>query len=274
MNRNLAPLSLPVAWILNLVLVLGAVATPAGAQQPTSVPRVGFLGNSAGGAAGGGTTEAFREGLRDLGYIEGQNIIVEYRFNEGRGDLLAGLAAELIGMNPDILVGAGAIHTQALKDATTTIPIVFALNPDAVEAGLVDDNVRPGGNLTGFTRFDPDQTKKQLELLGEINPRLTRVAMFADQDVADLLRGGDLLGVNEPQARALGIQPIPIGLETANLDLERAFEAARGQRAEALLAEGNSGEKLTVRTALYQDSPFASNHGERPDRTVRCLRRH
>lgn len=119
-----------------------------------------------------------------------------------------------------MIVAVGAIHAQALKGASTTIPMVFAIVPDPVEAGLVPDNARPGGNLTGFTSFDPQQTRKQLELLKEINPGLTRVAMFEDQDVADLLRGGRLLGPHETPARALGLEPQAIGLQTANLDLE------------------------------------------------------
>ena len=227
MKRHIALLS----WTVAVGLALGVAVTPTGAQQPAKVPRVGYLGNSATAPA----TEGFRQGLRGLGYVEGENIIVEYRFNEGRADRLPGLAAELVELGPDIIVAAGAIHAQALQAATTTIPVVFAINPDAVEAGLVADNARPGGNLTGFTSFDPRQTRKQLELLKEINPGLTRVAMFADQDVADLLRGGLLLGREEPEAGALGLELQGIGLQTANLDLEGAFEAARRERAEALL---------------------------------------
>jgi putative ABC transport system substrate-binding protein len=212
-------------WTFILLLSLVAVVTPAGAQQPTRIPRVGVLGTAAAQSA----TEAFRQSLRDFGYVEGENIIVEYRFNEGRADRSPGLAAELVGLGVDIAVALGGVNARALKGATTTIPVVFAIAPDAVAAGLVADPARPGGNLTGFTSDDPGQARKQLELLKEIVPGLTRVAILWDQDTIVPAREA------EAQARLLGLEPQLLGLQTANLDLEGAFEAARRERAEALL---------------------------------------
>ena len=213
-------------WTFILLLSLVAVVTPAGAQQPTRIPRVGVLGTAAAQSA----TEAFRQSLRDFGYVEGENIIVEYRFNEGRADRSPGLAAELVDLGVDITVALGATSALALKGATTTIPVVFAIVPDAVEVGLVDDNARPGGNLTGFTAYDPEQARKQLEFLKEIIPGLTRVA---------ILRELDSPGVPaiqaEAQARLLGLEPQLLGIRAANPDLEGAFEAASRERAEALL---------------------------------------
>src|SRR5437763_9594052 len=170
-----------VAVIVGTVAVIVgfvALVAPVGAQQTARIPRVGFLGTS----PTPGPTLAFQRGLRDLGYVEGQNIVVEYRFSDGQGERLPELGLELIDLDPELIIAAGAIHAQALKQATTTIPVIFAIQPDAVAAGLVTNAARPGGNLTGFTNFDPDQAAKQLELLRELNPALTRVAILWDRD--------------------------------------------------------------------------------------------
>jgi putative ABC transport system substrate-binding protein len=226
MKRHVARL----CWSIVLLVALGTLVAPAGAKQPTRIPRVGVLATS----ENIGTTAAFRRGLRDLGYVEGENISVEYRFNEGVGNRLPTLAAELVGLQPDIIVAIGAVHAQALKAATTSIPIGFAIVPDAVDIGLVDDNERPGGNLTGFSVFDPDEYTKQLLILKEIVPGLRRVAFFADEDVADLVRGGEF-PIGQKEADAVGLELQGVGLRSANLDLEAAFAAARRGGAQAVL---------------------------------------
>jgi putative ABC transport system substrate-binding protein len=231
MKQHIALLS----WTVSLVLALGAVVTPARAQQPARIPKVGVLGTSATQSG----TQVFRQALREFGYVEGENIIVEYRFTEGRGDRAPGLAAELVDLGPDITVALGATEALALKAATTTIPVVFAIVPDAVGLGLVDDNARPGGNLTGFTSNDPQQARKQLELLQEIIPGLTRVAILRQLD-SPALPAREA----EAQARLLGLEPQFLGFQQANLELEGAFEAARREHAEALLVTTSGAANL------------------------------
>jgi ABC-type uncharacterized transport system substrate-binding protein len=150
--------------LLAVVLVLASAPLAAGAQPVMGkVPRVGLLGvNSAAGYAR--QVEAMRQGFRDLGYVEGKNIVIEYRWAEGRYDRLLALAAELIRLQPDVIVTSGP-GTRALKEATTTIPIVMAVGGDVVADGLVASLARPGGNITGSTFFGPELSAKRLELL-------------------------------------------------------------------------------------------------------------
>ncbi|MDO8476248.1 MAG: ABC transporter substrate-binding protein [Candidatus Rokubacteria bacterium] len=144
------------------------------------VPRVGLLGvTSAAGYAL--QVEAMRQGFRDLGYVEGQNIVIEYRWAEGRYDRLPALAAELIRLQPDVIVTSGA-GTRVLKEATTTIPIVMAAGGDAVAGGLIASLAQPGGNITGSTFFDPEISAKRLEMLKGSVPRLARVAVLLNRD--------------------------------------------------------------------------------------------
>jgi putative ABC transport system substrate-binding protein len=149
----------------------------ANAQAVTGkVPRVGVLGvTSAAGYAR--QVEAMRQGFRDLGYVEGQNIVIDYRWAEGRYDRLPALAAELIRLQPDVLVTSGP-GTRVLKETTTTIPVVMAAGGDAVADGLVASLARPGGNITGSTFFGPELSAKRLELLKGAVPRLARVAVL------------------------------------------------------------------------------------------------
>ena len=150
--------------LLVVVLALVSAPLPAGAQSVAGkVPRVGVLGvTSAAGYAR--QVEAMRQGFRDLGYVEGQNIVFEFRWAEGRYDRLPALAAELIRLQPDVIVTSGP-GTRVLKEATTTIPIVMAASLDAVAMGLVASLARPGGNITGSTAFGPELSAKRLEML-------------------------------------------------------------------------------------------------------------
>ena len=155
------------------IVVLGFMLPPlaAHAQQAGKVPRIGFLGATS-ESAHRPLLEAFRQGLRDLGYVEGKNLIIEFRWAEGRYDRLPALAAELVGLQVDLLVSHGTPGTWAAKRATSTIPIVMAASGDAVASGLVASLARSGGNITGSTFFSPEANAKRLELLKEAVPRL------------------------------------------------------------------------------------------------------
>src|SRR5215813_9639370 len=165
-------------FYLALYAVLMALSFSArAAQQPGKIPRIGFLGAaSASGYAP--QLEAFRRGLRDLGYVEGKNIILEYRWAEGTYDRLPVLAAELVRLKPDLVLTHGTAGTRAAKQATTTIPIVMAVSGDAVATGLVASLAHPGGNITGSSFFNPELAAKRLELLKEVVLALTRVAVL------------------------------------------------------------------------------------------------
>ena len=185
-----------------VTLAFGLLLAPLAseAQQPAKIPRVGFLGP--GLTAPSPPLQAFRQGLANLGYVEGRDIIIEPRFAEGRVERLPELAAELVRLNVDVIALVGAVTARAAKKATTNIPIVFAAVVDPVADDVVASLERPGGNVTGITSFDPQQPRKQLELLKEAIPGLVRVALLGDQGVSDAL-----LKANEEQARALGLQP-------------------------------------------------------------------
>ncbi len=168
-----------------LLLALGgtALAAPFSAfaqQQPPRVARVGVLGVTT--AAGySRQVEALRQGFRDLGYAEGRNLVLEFRWADGDYDRLRGLADELIRLQPDVIVTSG-VGTRVLKEATTTIPIVMAVSSDAVAAGIVVSLARPGGNITGSTAFGPEISAKRLEMLKEAVPRLARAAILLNPD--------------------------------------------------------------------------------------------
>jgi putative ABC transport system substrate-binding protein len=163
------------------VIAAGLLAAPLAAAAQSGagkVPRVGFLGvTSETGYVR--QVQALRQGFRDLGYIEGQNVVIEYRWAQGQYDRLPALAAELIRLKPDVIVTSGP-GTRVMKEATTTIPIVMAVAGDAVASGLVAGLARPGGNITGSTFFGPELSAKRLELLAEAVPRLARVAVVVN----------------------------------------------------------------------------------------------
>ena len=157
--------------------VLLALSAAAAAQQPTKIPRIGFL-VSRRFPLSRARIEAFRQGLRELGYVEGKNIVIEWRYAEGKLDRLPALAAELVRLKVDIIVTAGPTATRAAKEATVTIPIVMAQDTDPVANGFVASLARPGGNITGLSTLAPELSGKQLELLKEIVPKLSRVAVI------------------------------------------------------------------------------------------------
>ena len=160
-----------------LAVCFGAAPLVAQGQNPVKVPRIGYLGISS-PTLEPHYVEAFRQRLRELGYIEGQHIAVEYRWAEGRDDRLPALAAELVRLDPVVIVTTGTPGTRAAMQATQTIPIVMASSADPVRGGLVGSLARPGGNVTGFTILGPELEGKRLELLKRTIPRLSRVAVL------------------------------------------------------------------------------------------------
>jgi putative ABC transport system substrate-binding protein len=157
------------------VVVLPAVSVITEAQQPKKVARIGFLA-AVSHSANSARFEAFRQGLRELGYVEGKNIVIEWRYAEGKLDRLPALADELVRLKVDVIVSGGSTATRPAKEATNTIPIVMAQDTDPVGSGFVASLARPGGNITGLATLAPEISGKQLEFLKEIVPRLSRVA--------------------------------------------------------------------------------------------------
>ena len=172
------------------------------AQPPSAkIHRIGFLGVTS-ASAFASRVEALRAGLRDLGYIEGKNIVIEFRWADGNPDRLPGLAAELVRLKVDVLVVQSTTGARAAEQATTTIPIVMAVGADAIESGLVQSLARPGGNLTGTTILTPEISNKRVELLKEAVPRISRVAVLVRRGSSDI---GMYLRTTQTAARSLGI---------------------------------------------------------------------
>jgi putative tryptophan/tyrosine transport system substrate-binding protein len=210
--------------------MLLALCVPASSQQPAKVPRIGVLWLYSPTIASP-FAEAFRQGLRGLGYVEGQNIALEERWAEGRFDRLPSLAAELVRLNVDIIVTTSTPGAQAGQQATKSIPIVLTLVSDPVKSGLVGSLARPGGNVTGLSLMHPDLTGKRLELLKEVIPKLSRVAVLsnsANPIIPPLLRE------TEAAARALGIQ-LQVVEVRGPTEFDGAFSAMTRDRAGALV---------------------------------------
>jgi ABC-type uncharacterized transport system substrate-binding protein len=185
-----------------IAAILLAVAVIAEAQQPGKIPRIGYLtGTSVSGIAN--RIEPFRQGLRDLGYAEGKNIVIEWRGADGNRDRQRALATELVRLKVDVIVTAGPGGTVAAKEATSTIPIVMTQDPDPVGTGFIASLARPGGNITGLSRLAPELSGKRLELLKEVVPKLSRVAVFGTstragnaQELKEIELAAGALGVN------------------------------------------------------------------------------
>jgi putative ABC transport system substrate-binding protein len=216
------------------VVALLAVAVIAQAQQPKKVPRIGFLG-AASRSSNPARNEAFRQGLRELGYVEGKNIVIESRFAEGKLDRLPALAAELVRLKVEIIVTGGPPPTSAAKQATSTIPIVMAIDDDPVGSGFVASLAQPGGNITGLSTLAPEMSGKQLELLKEIVPKLSRVAVLGNAS-----RPGTPQALREINVAAGAFGVRVQYLEVRGLkDFETAFGAASQERADAILVLGS-----------------------------------
>jgi len=216
-----------------IVLLIGLTLASvhlAEAQQPTKIPRIGFLA-AVSLSANSARFEAFRQGLRELGYMEGKNIIIEWRSSEGKADRLPGLAAELVRLKVDMIVSGGSTATRPAKEATNTIPIVMAQDTDPVGNGFVASLARPGGNITGLATLAPELSGKQLELMKEIVPRLSRVAVFGTST-----RSGNAQSLKETElaAGAFGVKLQYLDILSPK-DIETAFRAASKGRADAVL---------------------------------------
>jgi putative tryptophan/tyrosine transport system substrate-binding protein len=222
-------------------VVLLAVGMIAEAQQPKKVPRIGYI-SSGDAARESARSEAIRLALRELGYIEGQNTAIEYRYTEGKRDRAPELAAELVRLKVDIILVAGGTGViQAAKNATKTIPIVMAGTPiDPVEVGLVDSLARPGGNVTGLTLLTRELGGKRLELLKEAVPKLARVALLYDPANSPSVH--DVKEVLPVAARALRLTLEPWKVRTAD-DFDRVFASVGKQRPDGLQVLGGN---LTV----------------------------
>jgi len=218
-------------WLIAICLV-GAIAIVE-AQQPKKVPRIGYLTAEALSAISK-RKEAFIQGLRELGYVEGNNIVVDWRDAEGKSDHLRELSAELLRLKVDVIVTAGGDATRSAKAASLTIPIVMTQDRDPVANGFIESLARPGGNITGLSRVAPELSGKQLELLKEILPGMSRVAVLQGPGRSALKSGRSALKEVELAAEALRIK-LQYLIVPRPEDIESAFRAARKQRADAIL---------------------------------------
>jgi putative tryptophan/tyrosine transport system substrate-binding protein len=217
----------PTRVVTVVIVALTFLLSPSEAQQVAKIPRVGFLAPQDRSLP---LFDAFQQGLADLGYLDGQNIVIEPRFAEGHYERFPDIFAELVGLKVDVLAVTGAVTARAAKKAVTDTPVVFSVVVDPVKDNVVASLEQPGGNLTGVTCFDPQQATKQLQLLKEVIPGLKRVAVLGDQGVSEALMNG-----SEEQARALGLEPQRLRVAGPNPDLQAAFAALKQQHAEALL---------------------------------------
>ena len=237
------------------------------AQQAKKIPRIGYLSLRSGIEP---RDEGFQKGLRELGYIEGQNIVIEWRFAKGNENSLPDLAAELVRLKPDVIVAAGTQAIRTVKQTTSSIPIVFGQVGDPVQLGLVASLAHPGGNLTGVANVSMDLAGKWLELLKEVLPKMSRVAF-----VRDSRNPGTALALKalEITARQLGVQMQSLEVRSPD-DIETAFQAARKGRVQALIlmAQGVFGTRqdrarfvdLEIKTKLpvmHSDQQFVIDGG-------------
>jgi putative tryptophan/tyrosine transport system substrate-binding protein len=250
-------------FVLALSAMLLALYISADAQQPTKVPRIGLIGATF-PAAVSRRYEAFRQGLRDLGHLEGKNITLEYRYAEGKVDRFVDLAAELVRSKVDIIVANGDPAALAAKNATKTIPVVMVdVGTDPVETGLVESLAHPGGNITGFTSFGAELGGKRLELFKEVVPKLVRVAFLYDP-----INRANLHHLKEVQSAA---QPLGLTIQSWEIrgaeDFEKVFSTMSKRLPDGLLVPGgaamNASYKRIAGFALKSRLPsmFARREG-------------
>jgi ABC-type uncharacterized transport system substrate-binding protein len=254
--------------IIALVVAFVMCVAPARAQQPNKIPHIGCL-NAVSPSSVSDRIEAFRQGLRELGYVEGKNIVIESRNADGILDRLPALAAELVRLKVEVIVSSGPTPTRSAKQATSTIPIVMAQDSDPIGNGFVASLARPGGNITGLSTLAPELSGKRLELLKEIIPRLSRVAVFGTST-----QPGNAQALKEVElaAAALGVKLQNVDV-LAPKDFETAFRAAGKGQADAVLMMVPSGivnaqrkklAELAVKSRLpatYQQSEYVEAGG-------------
>jgi putative ABC transport system substrate-binding protein len=217
--------------VATVLLMLGLSAE---AQQPGKIPRIGYL-SAQSLSAESSRLDGFRQALRELGYVEGKSIIIEYRFVEGKLDRLPGVAAELVQLKVDMIVATGSPSTRAAQQATRTVPVVMTVVGDPIEAGFVTSLANPGGNITGLTQISPQLSGKRLELLKEAFPKISRVAVFVDGALALQRQVSQVLQETQVAADALRVKLLSVEVRGPNPDLDGAFRTATGQRAGALI---------------------------------------
>ena len=213
-----------------LAVFLFAGFSGADAQQVKKVSQIGYL--AAGAALSTASrVETFRQAIRMLGYVDGKDVVIQYRSARGKVDQVAPNAAELVGLKVDVIVTAGPSDTRAAKEATSTIPIVMTQDPDPIGNGFVASLARPGGNITGLSRTAPELSGKQLELLKEIVPKLSHVAVFGTSSEPG---NAQSLRETELATGALGVKLQYVDILSSK-DIETAFKAARAGRVDAVL---------------------------------------
>ncbi len=238
---------------LLIALSAGAFTAPLASfaqQQPAKVFRIGFLGSES-ASRYVSRVEALRAGLRDLGYIEGRNILIEYRWAEGKIERLPALAAELVSLKLDVIVTHATPGTRAAKRATATIPIVMAVSIDPVAMGLIASLARPGGNITGSTFFGPELSAKRIELLKDAMPRIMRVAFIVNSDNPSMGLG---LQAMESTARSLKMESEKIEVRSPK-EFDGAFAAMAKRRVDAV--------------AVQEDPLFIANAGAIADLAIK-----
>jgi putative ABC transport system substrate-binding protein len=218
-----------VALVIHLAVELLLAPLGVEAQQTAKVPRIGFLG-LASASSFGKQVEALRAGLRDLGYLEGKNVVIDYRWAEGKYDRLSDLAGELVRLRVEVIVTHGTPGALAAKRATTTIPIVVVTSADAVASGLVESLARPGGNITGSTYFIPELSAKRLEIFKEAFPHTSRMAVLVNPDNPAMV---PIIQAMELTARSLkmGLQQFPV---RGPNEFDGAFSAMTKSRVDAV----------------------------------------
>jgi putative ABC transport system substrate-binding protein len=207
------------------------------AQQPGKIPKIGYVSGTGSSSDPGPYVEALRQGLRDLGYVEGKNFVIEYRGAKGSIDQIPSIVAELIQLKVDILVLPLVSALRAAKQATNTIPIIMVTQVDPVALGLIDSLARPGGNFTGLTSLQRDLSGKRLELLKEAVPKISRVGILRDADDAVSVIG---FKDYEAAARALKLKIRSLGVRGSIPDLEGAFREAVKERVNAIVTITNN----------------------------------
>ena len=217
------------SFINSGVASLIAFSTAVRAQPPSGKPlRIGYLNNLNPDVASA-NTDAFKRGLKDLGWIEGKNVEIEYRWADGDMSRHPALAAELVQRKVDVIVTAGTQGVHAAKQATSTIPIVVVIMPDPVALGFVASLARPGGNVTGLANLFEELTPKQLEILQEVIPKAKRVALLSDRTMGDTI-----VTATEAAAHSLGLVPRVLKVDNAS-EFDVAFRTAKGERDDGVL---------------------------------------
>jgi putative tryptophan/tyrosine transport system substrate-binding protein len=216
---------------LKLCAMLLALCVPAEAQQSKKIARIGVLGGASASALST-SVESFRQGLRELGYVEGKNVVIDYRYADGKPERWPELVQEIVSLKPDVIVMTGTSFIRTAKQATSTIPIVVAGAGDLVETGVVESLARPGGNVTGSTNISSDLSGKRLELLKEVVPKALRVAIF--WRTAPDSQDEDEVKQTQISATPLGIKIQPVPVRSTD-EFQGAFAAIKKENAGALI---------------------------------------